>query len=70
MKEKDITRVFNDAEIESLARDKALIRADAQKLRTELESSNPNIQIIHEFKQKLSDFQAKEKVLKECESFI
>ena len=56
MKEKDITRVFNDAEIESLARDKALIRADAQKLRTELESSNPNIQIIHEFKQKLSDF--------------
>ena len=67
---KDISKTFNDAEIEILSRDKQDIRSDAQKIRTELEATNPNIQIIHEFKQKLEDFKSKEILLKQCENFI
>ena len=66
----DITHTFNDPEIAILARDKQEIRQEAQRIRAELEATNPNIQIIHEFRTKLNDCNAKEKVLKDCESFI
>mgnify|MGYP006891311958 CR=1 FL=1 len=53
---KDINHTFNDEQIEILSRDKQEIRNKAQAIRSELEATNPNIQIIHEFKQKLNDF--------------
>ena len=61
---------FNDAEIEVLARDKQEIRGQAQAIRSELERASPNIQIIHEYKSKNSDYEQKEKLLKDCETFI
>jgi len=69
-KQHDIQHTFTDEEIGILERDKKEIRAQAQGLRAELEEANPNIQIIHEFRKTLKDFQLKEKILRECEDFI
>ncbi len=42
----------------------------SQNIKKKLQGMNPNIQIIHQFKEKLNDFRIKEKSLRECESFI
>ncbi len=70
MKHRDITHTYNEEEIEILKRDKSEIVKASQNLKNELEGTNPNIQIIHQFKEKLNDFRIKEKSLRECESFI
>ena len=69
-KKLDINHTYNDHEIEILTRDKQEIRSKAQQFKIELEDTNPNIQIIHEYQKKFQDCQGKEKVLRECEGFI
>ena len=70
LRTKKINHTFDDEQIKVLARDKANIVRDAQVLHTELDQASPNLSIILEYKQKLNDFQDKERILRECEQFI
>ena len=70
MKKREIQKSFNESDIEILTRDKAVIKDYAQRIKGELESVNPNIQIIVDYREKLIDYKNKDKILKECEKFI
>jgi len=63
----DIGYTFGDEQIAQLARQKAEIHAEISMLITQLQETNPNVQILAQYRQRKQEFNEKEKTLRDLE---